>query len=79
MNHSFIQPFADRQPQYDIADAGDTARGENADNLWLWQFKDNDDNSDDEIKHDDCIDEGNGGLVSVKALRGLSVKCEVSG
>ena len=44
----------------------------------------NDDNSDDEIKHDDCIDEdvlkkNDGGLVSVKALRGLSVKCEVSG
>ena len=61
-NNSFIQPFGDWQLQYDIADAGDTesmaARGKNEDNLWLWQFNDNDDNSDDEIKHDDCIDEG---------------------
>ena len=86
-NNSFIQPFGDWQLQYDIAVAGDTesmaARGKNEDNLWLWQFNDND-NSDDEIKHDDCIDEGglkknDGGLVGVKALRGLSVKCEVSG
>ena len=61
-NNSFIQPFGDWQLQYDIAVAGDTesmaARGKNEDNLWLWQFNDNDDNSDDEIKHDDCIDEG---------------------
>ena len=86
-NNSFIQPFGDWQLQYDIAVAGDTesmaARGKNEDNLWLWQFNDND-NSDDEIKHDDCIDEGglkknDGGLVGVKALRGLSVKCEVRG